>query len=118
MKSSILLAFSILGEVFGTTMLKASAGFTAIWPSIGVIVGYALSFYCLSIALKHIALSLAYAIWSGAGTVFTAIIGIIIWNEALSLFKFLGIALIIGGIVLLNQTEAEKNHRSRNPGQV
>lgn len=113
MKYVILLTISILGEVLGTTMLKTSTGFTSLLPSIGVVAGYGISFYCLSLTLKHIALSLAYAIWSGAGTVLTVIIGIIIWNEALSLLKFLGIALVIGGIILLNVPEDEKEKRSQ-----
>lgn len=48
-------------------------------------------------------LSLAYAIWSGVGTALTVIVGIVIWNDLFNLYSALGIALIIGGVILLNQ---------------
>lgn len=115
MKGYFYLTVSILTEIFATTMLKFSEGFTVLLPSIGVIVGYGLSFFCLSLCLKSVPLSLAYAIWSGAGTAVTAIIGVVIWNEAFHSFKLLGLILIIGGIVLLNSsqsTEAEKETSS------
>ncbi|HLR51528.1 MAG TPA: multidrug efflux SMR transporter [Candidatus Avamphibacillus sp.] len=104
MKSYTFLTLSIVGEVFATAMLKMSEGFTILLPSIGVTFGYGLSFYLLSLSLRTIPLSLVYAIWAGAGTALTALIGILVWNEALSTFKLSGIALIIGGIVLLNSS--------------
>ncbi|WP_442916190.1 DMT family transporter, partial [Leucobacter sp. M11] len=63
-----LLATAIALEVFATSMLKASAGFTRLWPSIAVIGGYGLSFYLLSQVLRVLPVGTAYAIWSGAGT--------------------------------------------------
>ncbi|WP_068672232.1 multidrug efflux SMR transporter [Oceanobacillus sp. Castelsardo] len=104
MKSYIVLAISIIGEIFATSMLKLSEGFTVLSPSIGVIIGYGLSFYFLSLCLKTISLSLAYAIWSGAGTALTALIGVILWGEVFTTLKILGILLIIGGVVVLNSS--------------
>ncbi|TQR19615.1 DMT family transporter [Psychrobacillus vulpis] len=108
MKGYSLLSISILSEVFGTTMLKFSEGFTNVAPSIGVIAGYGLSFYCLALCLKTIPLSLAYAIWSGVGTAITAMIGIVIWNDPFNLLTLSGLALIIGGVVLLNASDNRK----------
>lgn len=54
-------------------------------------------------------LSLAYAIWSGAGTALTALIGFLFWNEAFHLAKLLGIILIIGGILVLNTSDTAHN---------
>lgn len=105
MQGYIALSISIISEVFATTMLKLSEGFTILLPSIAVIAGYALSFYCLAHSLKRVPLSLAYAIWSGIGTVLTALIGIWIWRERLSIPMLAGIILIIGGVVLLNTSE-------------
>ncbi|MBN8203591.1 DMT family transporter [Bacillus sp. NTK034] len=102
MRGYFYLTVSIAGEIFATTMLKLSDGFTVPLPTAGVLFGYTLSFYCLSLCLKTVLLSLAYAIWSGAGTALTALIGSIIWGEAFSSLKILGIILIIGGIVVLN----------------
>jgi multidrug resistance protein EbrB len=104
MKGYFFLTISVITEVFATTMLKMSEGFTVLFPSIGVVFGYALSFYCLSLSLSTIPLSLGYAIWAGAGTGLTSIIGIVVWGEAFSSIKTLGIILIIGGVILLNSS--------------
>jgi multidrug resistance protein EbrB len=105
MKGFFSLSISIIGEIFATTMLKMSNGFTILFPSIGVIVGYVLSFYCLSICLKTIPLSLAYAIWSGVGTALTASIGVFVWGELFNTLMLSGIILIIGGVILLNSSK-------------
>ncbi|MFB6367471.1 DMT family transporter [Paenibacillus elgii] len=102
MKSYIALAIAIIAEVFGTTMLKMSQGFTQLFPSIGLIIGLGLSFYTLSLALKSIPLGMAYAIWSGVGTALTALIGILFWGDPFSIITILSIVIIIGGVVLLN----------------
>lgn len=101
MNSYILLATAILLEVFGSSMLKLSNGFKRLFPSIGVIIGMILSFYCLSLALKYIPLGTAYAIWAGAGTALTALVGVMLFKENISLKKLLGIVLIIFGVVIM-----------------
>jgi multidrug resistance protein EbrA len=102
MQGYIILIIAIIGEVFGSSMLKASNGFKRVLPIFGVIIGYGVAFYALSLALKTIPLGMAYAIWSGLGTVLTALIGIIIYKEGISSKKLFGIGLIIGGVVILN----------------
>lgn len=103
MQGYIYLTISIISEVFATTMLKLSDGFTVLGPSVAVALGYGISFYSLSLCLKTLPLSLAYAIWSGVGTALTVIVGIVIWNDLFNLYSALGIVLIIGGVILLNQ---------------
>lgn len=107
MRGYIALALAIAGEICGTTMLKLSQGFTNLGPSIGTLAGFVIAFYCLSLSLKSIPLSLAYAIWAGVGTALTALIGIVIWDEPFTLGAAAGIVLIIGGVVLLNSS----NHK-------
>ena len=102
MKGYLYLAISIITEVFGTAMLKLSEGFTVPLPAIGVAVAYGLSFYCLSLCLKTVPLSLAYAIWSGIGTALTALLGVLVWGELFGALKIAGLILIIGGVTLLN----------------
>lgn len=102
MNAYLLLAISIIFEVFGSTMLKASNGFKKILPVVGIVIGYVLAFYTLSLSLKTLPLGLAYAIWSGVGTALTALVGIIIYKEGLSIKKLLGLGLIIGGVSILN----------------
>jgi Membrane transporters of cations and cationic drugs len=96
-----LLAVAIVSEVFGSSMLKRSDGFKKLLPSVGVAAGYAAAFYLLSLALKAIPLGTAYAIWSGAGTALTALVGIVLYKEGINLKKSLGLLLIICGIVVL-----------------
>ncbi|MGE8036896.1 DMT family transporter [Lysinibacillus sp. NPDC093692] len=107
MKGYLFLALSIVSEVFATTMLKFSEAFTIIGPSIAVAIGYGISFYSLSLCLKTLPLSLAYAIWSGIGTALTVIVGIVVWGEMFNLYSAVGITLIIGGVILLNQGDQQ-----------
>ncbi|MFC5649526.1 DMT family transporter [Paenibacillus solisilvae] len=99
------LGIAIISEIFGTSMLKLSEGFTILFPAIGVVLGFGIAFYFLSVSLRDIPLSLAYALWSGAGTALTALIGILIWEEPFSVSTVAGIVLIIGGVVLLNSSK-------------
>ncbi|WP_141995045.1 multidrug efflux SMR transporter [Bacillus sp. B4EP4a] len=95
------LAIAILSEVFGSSMLKVSNGFKRLFPSIGVVIGMGLAFYCLSLSLITIPLGTAYAIWSGIGTALTALVGVIVYKESFNMKKFSGLVLIIGGVVVL-----------------
>ncbi|MCW1239355.1 multidrug efflux SMR transporter [Bacillus sp. C11] len=101
-KAFIFLTIAIVSEVFGTSMLKVSNGFTKLLPSIGVVVGFASAFFFLSRALQHMQLSTAYAIWAGVGTALTALIGVFVWKDAFTWQTAAGLVLIIGGVVVLN----------------
>jgi small multidrug resistance pump len=69
---------------------------------VAVVVGYAISFYALSVTLKSIPLGVVYAIWSGVGTAAIVVIGYFLFREVLDMVKLAGIGLIIVGVVLLN----------------
>nr|WP_309100352.1 multidrug efflux SMR transporter [Fredinandcohnia onubensis] len=112
MRGYFALSISIICEIVATAMLKMSEGFTVLFPSVGVIIGYGLAFYCLSLCLKTLPLSLAYAIWSGVGTALTAVIGALVWGEVFSTLKLAGIILIIGGVILLNSSKSEEIENS------
>ncbi|MDO4443762.1 MAG: multidrug efflux SMR transporter [Slackia sp.] len=105
----VLLCISIVSEVFGTTMMKLSEGFTVLAPSIGVIVAYVVSFSLFVIVLKTVPLGLAYGIWGGAGTVLTTVIGCVVWGEPFSLYTGLGIALVVMGIYLMNASSQQES---------
>lgn len=102
MKIWIILFIAILGEVGTTTSLKISEGFTKPAPSFFTFIGYALSFYCLSITLKTIPLGIAYAVWSGLGICFISLVGYFFFNQKLYLWSILGISLIFSGVLVLN----------------
>ena len=69
------LSIAIVAEVIATTALKASEEFTRLWPSVIVIIGYSIAFYCLSLSLKTISVGVAYAIWTGVGMVLITLAG-------------------------------------------
>lgn len=104
------LAIAILAEVSGTLALRASQSFTRLGPSLIVIIGYALAFYCLSLTLKYIPVGIAYAIWSGAGIVLIAAFGYAMFNERLDWPALLGMGLIVAGIVLLTVVSKSVRH--------
>lgn len=95
------LAVAIVAEVSGTLALRASESFTRLWPSLIVVIGYALAFYFLSLTLKYIPVGIAYAIWSGAGIVLIAAFGYVMFQERLDWPALAGMMLIISGIFLL-----------------
>ena len=101
MEPYLYLMMAIAGEVMGTSALKASHGMTKLWPAIIVIVGYTLTFWALSIALKELPVGTVYAIWSGLGIVSIVLVGIFVFHEAFTPLHFLGTALIVAGVGVL-----------------
>ncbi|WP_411376731.1 DMT family transporter [Actinobacillus pleuropneumoniae] len=107
---SLLLAIAIVSEVFGSTMLKLSQGFTKPLPSIGFVLGFGLAFYLLSLALKSIPLGMAYAIWSGVGLVLTAIVGVVVFGEKVDFWGIASIGLILAGVIMMNTLSKMGGH--------
>lgn len=99
------LTAAILMEVAGTTSMKLSEGLTRVAPTVAIFVSYGISFLLLTLALRSIPLSTAYAIWSGVGTVAVALIGFFVFKEAATAMKLSGIALVIAGVMLLKLSE-------------
>lgn len=100
--SYLYLAIAIVTELIGSSLLKASEGFSRLFPTIGLIIAFVVSFFFLSLSLKAIPLNTAYAIWSGLGLVFTTIISVLIWKEKINFASVAGISLILAGVVILN----------------
>jgi small multidrug resistance pump len=98
----LFLVISIIAEVIATTALKASASFSKLWPSLVVVFGYGIAFYCLSIALRKIPIGIAYAIWCGIGIVFISILGWVFYRQSLDAPAWIGIVLIMTGVVIIN----------------
>lgn len=102
MHPALWLAMAIGTEVVATTALKLSDGFTRLgWAAI-VVVGYGISFYAMSVALRSIPLGIVYAVWSGVGTAAIVLIGYVLFREVLDVVKLAGIGLIVIGVLLLN----------------
>lgn len=98
----VFLIIGIFLEVLGTTFLKLSDGFNNLVPSILMFVFWGSGFGFLSFALRKIDISVAYAIWSGTGIAFMAVVGIIWFGEVVSTLKIVSISLIILGVIGLN----------------
>lgn len=101
------LCLAIIFEVGGTASMKLSEGFSRLFPSVLMIVFYIGSFTFLTLSLKNLDISVAYAIWSGVGIVMITLIGFFMFQESLSLVKAVSIILILIGVVALN---IESNH--------
>jgi small multidrug resistance pump len=100
--SWLFLIVAIILEVAGTTFMKLSQGFTRLIPSFLVFILYGLSLGSLTLALKKIDVSVAYAVWSGIGTALIAGVGIVWFKEPAGAAKMISIGLIILGVIGLN----------------
>ena len=98
------LTLAILSEVAGTTCMRLSAGFTKSTPSVLMWLFYGVCFYFLTLTLKKVDVSVAYAIWSGVGTALIATVGVFYFREPVGILKIIGIVAIIGGVIALNMS--------------
>ncbi|NCT99055.1 MAG: QacE family quaternary ammonium compound efflux SMR transporter [Comamonadaceae bacterium] len=96
------LGIAIVAEVAAPTALKSSAGFSRLWPSVAVVVGYAVAFYFLALTLKTLPTGIAYAIWSGVGIVLISLLGWLVHRQTLDLPALLGMGLIMAGVLVIN----------------
>lgn len=85
-------------EVSWALGLKYSQGFTKPLPSMLTVLGMVASFYMLSLALRQLPLGTAYAVWTGIGTVGTALLGMVLFHEPATASRLLCIGLIVAGI--------------------
>ncbi|UTH73438.1 SMR family transporter [Chromobacterium sp. IIBBL 290-4] len=102
MKVWLFLMGAIVSEVLATSALKASEGFTRLWPSLLTAGGYVLAFYLLSQTLREIPVGVAYALWSGIGIVLVSLIAWLLYGQKLDGAAIAGMALIIAGVAVIN----------------
>ncbi len=102
MERYLLLGGAILSEVFATSCLKASDGFTRLVPSLLTAAGYALSFYLLSLAMRHLQMGVIYTIWSGIGIVLITLSGLVFLGQKPDLAALVGMGLIIAGVLVIH----------------
>jgi len=98
----LFLAMAIIAEVIATSALKFSEQFTRPGPSLVVVIGYAIAFYCLSIVLKTIPVGVAYAIWAGVGIALITIAGAVLFRQTPDWPAIIGISLIVCGVMVIN----------------
>lgn len=106
----VYLAVAIVAEVAATTALKASAGFKVLLPSAIVVVGYAVSFYFLSLTLRTMSIGIAYAIWSGVGLVLISLAAWWLYGQTLDAAALVGMVLIAAGVAVINLFSTSVTH--------
>lgn len=99
--SWIYLFIAGLLEIGWAVGLKYTAGFTRLWPTVFTLVTMACSVGMLGLALRQLPLGTAYAVWTGIGTIGTAIAGMLLLNEPAGALRLGAIAMIAGGIIAL-----------------
>ncbi len=104
------LAIAIVAEVVATSLLKLSDGFTRPLPTAAMALGYGVAFYFLSLTLRTIPTGIAYAIWSGVGVVLIATIAWLFQGQKLDLAAMIGMAMIVGGVVVMNLFSSSVAH--------
>ncbi len=101
MSNWIYLILAIISEVIATSSLKSTEGFTKLWPSLIVLLGYSAAFYFLSLTLDTIPIGIVYAIWSGVGIAAIAVVSVLFFDQKLDTASYIGMGLIIAGVVVL-----------------
>ena len=96
------LGIAIVTEVIATTFLRQSEGFTRLIPALIAATGYVIAFYAFSLSLTRIPTGVAYAIWSGLGTVFIAAIAWRLQGQRLDVAAIVGIMLIVAGVIMIS----------------
>ncbi|MBH2757715.1 multidrug efflux SMR transporter SsmE [Serratia ureilytica] len=102
MSGFMYLTMAIVAEVIATTMLKASEGFTRLWPSLLVVLGYGVAFWGLSMVVKSMPLGIVSAIWSGMGIVLVSVAAVFVYQQKLDWPAIVGMGLIIAGVLVIN----------------
>jgi small multidrug resistance pump len=104
--AGVVLAVAIAIEIVASALLPKAQGFTNAGWSVVVMGGYAVSIWLLAVVVKTMPVSVAYAIWSGAGTAVVAVVGYLWLGESMGAVKALSLAMIVVGVVGLNLTGA------------
>lgn len=109
-KHFLYLMVAVLFETFGTSNLQASQQFSRFWPSVFVLIGFSGAMYFLSLTLKYMPVGVVYALWSGMGIVLIAVIGAVVFRQAIDGWAVLGMTLIIAGIAVINLLSSTATH--------
>lgn len=99
---NLFLIGGILTEIVGSTLLKFTDGFRNKPLAAFCLLAYGISYYLVACSMRVLPLNIAYATWCGAGTMLTMIIGMILFHERFRPSGYLGLVLLLGGIIALN----------------
>ena len=94
-------------EVFWSTFMKLSEGFTKLWPTVWTVLGMLASFFFSLACGAHAPDGTAYAVWTGIGALGAVLVGILLFREPVTAPRLLFMALLLIGIIGLKITSAE-----------
>jgi small multidrug resistance pump len=97
-----LLGTAVASGVVGSTALKLSDGFRRPWAVVGTVLGYGIATVALGLLMEHLPVGVIYAVWGGGAAVSLTVVGRVVFGERITAVRLAGIALIVGGAVLLN----------------
>jgi len=106
----VFLIIAVVLETIGTTSLYASQQFTKFWPTVLTIAAYLGAFYLLSLTMKTMPVGIVYAMWSGLGVVLISAIGVLWLGQKLDLAAIIGLAMIVGGVMVINLLSNSVTH--------
>ncbi|NER66711.1 multidrug DMT transporter [Pseudomonas sp. MAFF212427] len=110
MNPYIYLAIAICAEVIATASMKAVKGFSTPLPLALMVGGYAIAFWMLTLVVRTVPVGIAYAVWSGLGIVLISIAALVIYGQKLDLPALLGMAMIVGGVVVIQLFSKTTGH--------
>jgi small multidrug resistance pump len=109
---------AIVLEVSATVCMKLSDGCSRVIPSVLMILLYGVSFFPTAMALRRLDVGMAYAVWSAVGTTLITLIGVVLFEEHITLAKMAALAMIIFGVVILNLSENGAASPKRSSGEA
>lgn len=110
MNAYVYLAIAICAEVVATASMKAVKGLSTPLPLLLMIAGYTVAFWMLTLVVRSIPVGIAYAIWSGLGIVLISIAAWLIYGQKLDMPAVLGMAMIVGGVVVIQVFSNSSGH--------
>ena len=110
MPGYLYLAIAIVAEVVATASLKSFKGLSTPLPLILVIVGYAISFWMLTLVVRSMPVGIAYAIWAGLGIVLVSIAALFLYQQKLDTAAVLGMCMIVSGVVVIQLFSRTAGH--------
>jgi quaternary ammonium compound-resistance protein SugE len=99
-----LLFLAGMEEVIATVAMKYMDGTRKKWPIIVMTIGFIFSFFCLAKAMQVLSAGVAYAVWTGVGSIGITIVGILWFKERFSISQFISLGLILVGVIGLRMT--------------
>ncbi|GAA3233019.1 hypothetical protein GCM10017691_28230 [Pseudonocardia petroleophila] len=99
-----LLVLAVVSGVVGSTSLKLAAGAWRPWPVAGTLAGYGVATVALGLLMEYLPVGVIHAVWGGGAAVLLTVVGRVVFGERITATRVAGVALIVGGVVLLNLT--------------